>query len=101
MDSLLNEVEAKPVTLADAQAENARLLARIKAAEAERDVAKAKTKNGNRITLKVSQKGALSVYGLQRWPVTLYREQWTRLLAQADAIASFIVEHDADLVTKD
>jgi hypothetical protein len=42
--------------------------------------------------LKVSEKGALSVYGLGRFPVTLYREQWEKLLALADQIRQFI--HD-------
>lgn len=41
------------------------------------------------LTLKVSEKGALSVYGLQRMPVTLYIGQWERLLAFSDQIAAF------------
>ena len=45
------------------------------------------------LTLKVSEKGALSVYGLGRFPTTLYREQWEGLLANADAIRQFISEH--------
>ena len=49
--------------------------------------------------LKVSEKGALSVYGLGRFPVTLYREQWEKLLAMADQIRQFI--HDnTDLLKK-
>ena len=44
------------------------------------------------MSLKVSEKGALSVYGLGRFPVTLYREQWEKLLAMADQIRQFI--HD-------
>jgi hypothetical protein len=50
---------------------------------------------------KVSQKGAISVYGLQRMPVTLYTEQWGRLLAFADEILAFAKEHDADLKHKE
>ena len=50
---------------------------------------------------KVSQKGAISVYGLQRMPVTLYVEQWERLLAYADDIRAFIAEHDGELKRKD
>ena len=53
-----------------------------------------------RASLKVSEKGGVSVYGLGRFPVTLYKEQWTRLLAMADDIRTFIKEHDADLKTK-
>ena len=49
---------------------------------------------------KVSQKGAISVYGLQRMPVTLYVEQWERLLGFADDIREFIKAHDAELKRK-
>jgi len=49
---------------------------------------------------KVSQKGALSVYGLQRMPVTLYVEQWERLLDFADEIRSFAEEHKSELSRK-
>ena len=51
------------------------------------------TTASNRLNLKVSAKGALSVYGLQRMPVTLYVEQWERLLAVADDIRKFAQEH--------
>jgi hypothetical protein len=50
--------------------------------------------------MKVSQKGAVSLYGLQRMPVTLYLEQWTRLLDFAEEIRKFIKEHDAELKRK-
>ena len=50
--------------------------------------------------LKVSEKGGVSVYGLGRFPVTLYKEQWTRMLAMADEIRAFIKEHDAELKSK-
>ena len=52
------------------------------------------------MTLKVSEKGGVSVYGLGRFPVTLYKEQWTKLLAMADEIKAFIKEHDARLKAK-
>jgi hypothetical protein len=52
-------------------------------------------------TLKVSEKGGLSVYGLGRFPVTLYKEQWTKLLGMADEIRAFIAEHDSELKAKD
>ena len=51
-------------------------------------------------SLKVSDKGGLSVYGLGRFPVTLYKEQWTKLLAMTDEIRTFIREHDAELKAK-
>ena len=52
------------------------------------------------LTLKVSEKGALSVYGLGRFPVTLYKGQWKRLLAISEDIESFIEENDSDLTSK-
>ncbi len=52
------------------------------------------------MSMKVSAKGGLSVYGLGRFPVTLYKEQWSKLLEMADEIRDFMVEHDAELKTK-
>ena len=52
------------------------------------------------VSLKVSEKGGVSVYGLGRFPVTLYKEQWQRLLAMADDIRAFIKENDSKLKTK-
>ena len=46
------------------------------------------------MSLKVSEKGGLSVYGLGRFPVTLYREQWEKLLGMADEIRNFISKND-------
>ena len=50
--------------------------------------------------MKVSEKGALSVYGLGRFPVTLYKEQWSRLLDAADDIRAFLKENDDKLKAK-
>jgi hypothetical protein len=52
------------------------------------------------LSLKVSEKGGVSVYGLGRFPVTLYKEQWTKLLGMADEIRAFIAEHEAELKAK-
>ena len=52
-------------------------------------------------TLKVSEKGAVSVYGLGRFPVTLYQEQWRKLLDLADDIRAFIRDHASELKVKD
>jgi len=52
------------------------------------------------ITIKVSEKGGVSVYGLGRFPVTLYKEQWTKLLDMAEEIRGFIRDNDAALKTK-
>jgi len=53
------------------------------------------------MTIKVSEKGGVSVYGLGRFPVTLYKEQWTKLLAMADDIRAFIRDNDSKLKTKE
>ena len=52
-------------------------------------------------SLKVSEKGGVSVYGLGRFPVTLYKEQWLKLLAMADEIRRFIDENASRLKTRD
>ena len=52
------------------------------------------------ITMKVSEKGWLSVYGMGRFPITLYKEQWLKLMDMSDAIRSFIEANDAALKTK-
>lgn len=54
-----------------------------------------------KLSLKVSAKGALSVYGMGRWPVTLYKGQWERLLAAGDDIKAFIATNDKLLASKD
>jgi hypothetical protein len=59
-----------------------------------------KSQRGRSVSLKVSEKGGVSVYGLGRFPVTLYKEQWTKLLNMADEIRAFIKEHDAQLKAK-
>ena len=59
-----------------------------------------KSQRGRSTSLKVSEKGGVSVYGLGRFPVTLYKEQWVKLLAMADEIRAFIKEHKADLKAK-
>lgn len=51
--------------------------------------------------LKVSEKGAVSIYGMGRFPVTLYKEQWLRLLDMADEIREFIKANDSQLKRKE
>ena len=53
------------------------------------------------VTLKVSEKGGVSVYGMGRFPVTLYKEQWLKLLDMADDIRAFIASNEASLKTKE
>ena len=57
-------------------------------------------KGGRSQRLRVSEKGGLSVYGLGRFPVTLYKEQWLRLLDMADEIRAFIRDNNDKLKTK-
>ena len=56
--------------------------------------------NPRKLSMKVSDKGALSVYGLGRFPVTLYRGQWERLIGEAKAISAFIEANAASLTVK-
>jgi len=52
------------------------------------------------ITMKVSEKGGLSIYGMGRFPVTLYKEQWLKLLDLSDDIRTFIAANEGQLKTK-
>ena len=52
------------------------------------------------VSLKVSEKGGVSVYGLGRFPITFYQEQWIKLLDMADEIRAFIAEHKSELKKK-
>jgi hypothetical protein len=75
------------------------LKAEIERLRAENDALKKPVRG--QMSLKVSEKGALSVYGLGRFPVTLYREQWEKLLGMADEIRTFFRENDQALKKKD
>ena len=59
-----------------------------------------KNQRGRSVSLKVSEKGGVSVYGLGRFPVTLYKEQWAKLLSMADEIRAFIAENEPSLKAK-
>ena len=73
--------------------------AELERLRAENEALKKKSGPGG-IQLKVSQKAALSLYGLGRFPVTLYKEQWQRILDMADEIRRFLAEHDGELKSK-
>ena len=75
------------------------LNAEVERLKAENAALKARATRG--VSIKVSEKGGVSVYGLGRFPVTLYKEQWAKLLDVADDIRAFIKEHDAQLKTKE
>lgn len=59
-----------------------------------------KNRGNKAVSLKVSEKGGVSVYGLGRFPVTLYKEQWMKLLDMADEIRGFIRENEPKLKAK-
>ena len=60
----------------------------------------AEERKPGQLRLKVSEKGGLSVYGLGRFPVTLYKEQWTRLLDNVEEIKKFLQDNDQQLKAK-
>ncbi len=60
-----------------------------------------KAKRDRSLHLQVSKKRAASLYGLRRFPVTFYKDEWLLILGMADEIKSFLVEHDAELKGKD
>jgi hypothetical protein len=75
------------------------LQAELDRLRAENEALKGRAAKG--MTLKVSEKGAVSVYGLGRFPVTLYKEQWEKVLEMAKDIRAFITEHEAELKIKE
>ena len=75
-------------------------IAKLEAALAAATAALAASSAPKALTLKVSEKGALSIYGLGRFPVTLYRGQWERLIGHANQIKAFIAANSALLATK-
>jgi hypothetical protein len=75
------------------------LKAELERLKAENEALKAKTTRAT--SIRVSEKGGVSVYGLGRFPVTLYKEQWLKLLEMVDQIKAFIVENEGKLKTKD
>ena len=75
------------------------LKAELERLRAENDALKKTSAKG--LSLKVSEKGAVSVYGMGRFPVTLYKEQWLKLLDLGDDIRAFIQANDAKLKAKE
>ena len=65
---------------------------------AENETMRAKLETKRKLALKVSEKGGLSVYGLGRFPLTLYKSQWLRLIEAIELIKSFLSEHNAELI---
>jgi len=77
----------------------AELQAELERLKAENAALKSRGSKG--VSMKVSEKGGVSVYGLGRFPVTLYQEQWLKLLDLADDIRGFIRENDGRLKKKE
>jgi hypothetical protein len=75
------------------------LQAELERLRAENEALKGRVAKG--MTLKVSEKGTVSVYGLGRFPVTLYKEQWEKLLTMEKDIHAFIAEHEPERKTKE
>jgi hypothetical protein len=77
------------------------LKAELERLKAENAALKAKKTSAGSLSMKVSEKGALSIYGMGRFPVTLYKEQWLKLLGIAEDIKKFIAENDSKLKAKE
>lgn len=77
------------------------LKAELERLKAENEALKKTRKTAGSMTFKVSEKGAVSVYGLGRFPVTLYKEQWDKLLAASDQIKAFMEENHSQLKLKE
>ena len=77
------------------------LRAELERVKRENEALKSQSRSRVATSLKVSEKGGVSVYGLGRFPVTLYKEQWLKLLAMADEIRRFIDENASRLKTRD
>ena len=104
MQESMTRAMAAPIIPVKTEAQLIAEVDRQRAMEAE--IARLKAENERlqrRIGLSVrkSEKGAVSVYGLGRWPFTLYKEQWLKLLAIADEIRAFIADHDSELSAKE
>ena len=90
---------AKGVVSVDLMGSEEELKSEIERLRAENEALK-KPARGH-VYLKVSEKGGLSVYGMGRFPITLYREQWEKLLSMADEIRAFILENTDRLKKKE
>ena len=73
--------------------------AELERLQKENESLKSRTSKG--ISLKVSEKGGVSVYGMGRFPITLYKEQWIKLLDMADDLRQFIQENSSKLKVKE
>ena len=79
----------------DSMATDDELRAELERLKAENEALR--NRRSGAVSMKVSEKGGLSVYGLGRFPVTLYQEQWLKLLDMAEDIRAFIGAHQGEL----
>jgi hypothetical protein len=93
--------KTETITAAVAVDSTASLKAEIDALRAENAALLARKASPSRISAKVSEKGALSVYGLGRFPVTLYAGQWERLIENIAVVKRALVDHGSELARKD
>ena len=75
------------------------LKAQLAKLQAENEALKAKEKKG--IRLQVSAKGAVSLYGIRRFPITFYGDEWDIILGMTEEIRQFIAEHESELKKRD
>lgn len=94
-----NTISVESTRPGEKQMNEAEMKAELERLRAENAQLKTKEKSG--ITLKVSEKGAVSLYGMGKFPVTLYKEQWLRVLAAAPEIEKFIRDNEGKLKTKE
>ncbi len=80
---------------------NEDMQAELERLRAENEALKQSSKRMGAVSMKVSEKGGLSVYGLGRFPVTLYQEQWLKLLGLSEEIKKFIEENRGSLKAKE
>ena len=78
--------------------DDAELKAELERLRAENEELKSKEKKGLR--LQVSQKGAVSLYGIRRFPITFYADEWETVLGMSDEIRSFIADNQSELKRK-
>lgn len=79
----------------------AEMMAEIEKLKAQNAALQAKVQSPPKLTLKISEKGAISLYGMGRFPVSLYAEQWTTVLGMGDEIKAFIEANRAKLPSKE
>lgn len=76
------------------------LKAQLDALKAENEALKNPVRKDRVLTMKITEKGGLSVYGMGRFPITLYKSQWLKLIPFVDDIQTFIIANGDKLTDK-